>query len=959
MFALTATAQAVPTPAEALQEFQRTEGAQWAVQMHAPTGTPRVLFGNGIPLPDWRENSLAEARRHAHLQLQQRHALLGLGHSEFRERIGARMGRTWTFHFDQWFAGLPVLGGSVDVRLHMLGKLVHLGSTAWPLAADFVTVPTIGETEAVALAWLGAGFVPNDVPQPGTTRTPRLVIHANADPLAVSPPTLAWEIPIRAIDAQGLGPLGSAYVDAKTGAFLRFVSEKHECGFGCGHTPPVAHAAGASKPLPLPVPTTCTVMGYLHTAFSPASTPTNIPLAGVEVVVPGHGTYVTNAAGQFTVDLVAPTAVTLVLNGVHSATVQGPGAPSVPTTLQPGVPVTLQFGSAASGEFELAHTTTYHWTWRINDWARTILGNTAELAQASQVSPTVNIASSCNAFYSGNSINFYAAGGGCNNTAGASVIAHEWGHGLDDRYGGISQNNGLSEGWGDICSMYLLDDPEIGHDFFLGGGGIRNGNNNQQYPNGSGVHAQGLSWMGFAWRFRQNLRAAFGTTQALLVSNDVVLGSIVANASSQADAVIAAFQADDNDGQLGNGTPHYAELAAACQAHSLPYPPIINGYLAHAQLTTTKQQWTSRRIEVDAIPFTGQFTEVRAHWLSGGVWQQRNLVPSGTPNRWHGLLPGIAAPSSLMYHIEAVHGLGSLHRLPLTNEYVAMTVAEQRIWFEDFETGGAGWTHGATTGVDDWEIGAPAGRFGFGWVDPGVAASGIACAGTDLGQSSDGAYSAASDSWLRSPPIDCTGFTGIRMRCKRWVSCAGPVDRVEIRVNGVAYWTTPTAVANDTGWSTLEFYLPTANNNPALVFEFRLISNGPVQYGGCHIDDVEVYTLAMPVALPAVLRWLPEQVQQGNPVTVTVSTGLALALPIVLALGDTGGPTLIPGIPTMLVGGNVAVLFASTDANGQFSSTFTAPPALPTGSWWYSQCLTLDANLALVTSNPSLSLFTQ
>jgi hypothetical protein len=108
-----------------------------------------------------------------------------------------------------------------------------------------------------------------------------------------------------------------------------------------------------------------------------------------------------------------------------------------------------------------------------------------------------------------------------------------------------------------------------------------------------------------------------------------------------------------------------------------------------------------------------------------------------------------------------------------------------------------------------------------------------------------------------------------------------------------------------------------------------------------------------------VLRWLPEQVQQGNPVTVTVSTGLALALPIVLALGDTGGPTLIPGIPTMLVGGNVAVLFASTDANGQFSSTFTAPPALPTGSLWYSQCLTLDANLALVTSNPSLSLFTQ
>src|SRR5690606_28000536 len=135
----------------------------------------------------------------------------------------------------------------------------------------------------------------------------------------------------------------------------------------------------------------------------------------------------------------------------------------------------------------------------------------------SGITPTVNITSTCNAYYTGNTINFYQAGGGCANTAFSTVIAHEWGHGLDERFGGISNTNadGVSEGWGDIIGMYQVDSPMLGSGLQTAGVALRRGDNTFVYPySGSSPHAAGQVWMGFAWRLRENLRATYGTAQA-------------------------------------------------------------------------------------------------------------------------------------------------------------------------------------------------------------------------------------------------------------------------------------------------------------------------------------------------------------------------------------------------------------------------------------------------------------
>jgi Zn-dependent metalloprotease len=148
------------------------------------------------------------------------------------------------------------------------------------------------------------------------------------------------------------------------------------------------------------------------------------------------------------------------------------------------VPNTIQLGASTDTPEQASDVTTSYWIDRTNEFCRSILGNSAQLNTSDAIVPTVNIASTCNAYYTGNTINFYSAGGGCANTAFSTVIAHEWGHGLDERYGGISNTvaEGVSEAIGDFIGMYLVDSPLLGSGFQTAGVALRRGDNTNVYP---------------------------------------------------------------------------------------------------------------------------------------------------------------------------------------------------------------------------------------------------------------------------------------------------------------------------------------------------------------------------------------------------------------------------------------------------------------------------------------------
>ena len=60
-------------------------------------------------------------------------------------------------------------------------------------------------------------------------------------------------------------------------------------------------------------------------------------------------------------------------------------------------------------------------------------------------------------------------------------MIHEYGHFVDDMYGGITEG-GLSEGWGDTLACFALDNPVVGGDLFTDGSIIRTCDNDYQYP---------------------------------------------------------------------------------------------------------------------------------------------------------------------------------------------------------------------------------------------------------------------------------------------------------------------------------------------------------------------------------------------------------------------------------------------------------------------------------------------
>ena len=982
LLALSVSAQEptpIPSPKEAFAELQQRFDGQWIAQWHPATGTPSAVYGPGLPLDDWRENSLDEARRHAALLLREHAALFGTGASDFHEEIGARMGRVWSLTFAQSFRGLPVIEGRVDLRIHMRGVVSMFGSRAFPIPTDFDVTPALGDEVATAIALDAFGELARGAE--AAAGAPRLCIWGDTASAGPAPVFLAWEVPVRAEAVNGA--MGRYYVDAKGGRVLHYTNDRHECGFAVctdrsharfatAPTPvaePLPAPAADTAPLPLPIPTTVTVSAWTRTgadAFSPLA---NTPLRGIVVSVPGVGTRVTDGNGQFSIDIASPVTISLNgLDGVHHQTIAGSDAPSASVLVTPGVPATLQLLTAGASDNQVAHTTTAYWIDQVNEWARSILGNTAQLNTASNIAANVNSSGTCNAFYGGNSMTFFTAGSGCSNTAFST--------GLDDRYGGISNQtgDGLSEGWGDIIGMYLVDSNLLGSGFSSPGQPLRNGNNSRTYPqSGQGVHTAGQVWMGFAWQLRQNLRSAFGTPTAIAISNDIVIGSIVADATNQVDAVREVFVADDDDGNLLNGTPHYDQLSSAAIVKNLPYPQRILATFGHAVLADTTQRLTPREVNVFVTPVDGTVGSVRVVFDKGTGAITRTMHPNGFTNGYRALLGGLRE-GTVSYHFEATHSSGVVVRHPAEGTFsykVDAGIGQPFVPFfsEGFETGGPGWTNGQIATQNDWQVGDPAGRSGtsggIAWADPQTAATGVNCYGNDLGntigtQNWNGAYAANGHNWLRSPTIDCTGRTGVRLRFQRWLTVEdGVYDQARILVNGVLVWQNPTGQnLLDTSWQQIEIPLPMADDNPSVQIEWRMISDGGVQFGGWNLDDVQLGTLDVP-PLGAELEMLPEQVQQGFFMSMRIRTQ-APNLPWLLGLGDTPGPSVLPGFPTFAIGGNLGLIGGTTDGGSQsflFFNAPTVPSAL--GTLLYSQVLTIDGALTQwVVSNPWVNFFT-
>lgn len=186
-----------------------------------------------------------------------------------------------------------------------------------------------------------------------------------------------------------------------------------------------------------------------------------------------------------------------------------------------------------------------------------------------------------NAFYDGTSLNFCLGDTSYANTSFASVSHHEYGHHIISMGG--SGQGAYGEGMADTIAALYAGAPGLGYGFFLNQctTPLRNADNTCQYSAsncsscGSDIHTCGQLISGIIWSIRKALAASNPATYVDLI-NKLTLSSILLHKGTAIDSQIAIdlLTLDDNDGNLDNGTPHYADICAGFTAHGLSCPAI-------------------------------------------------------------------------------------------------------------------------------------------------------------------------------------------------------------------------------------------------------------------------------------------------------------------------------------------------------------------------------------------------
>jgi len=235
-----------------------------------------------------------------------------------------------------------------------------------------------------------------------------------------------------------------------------------------------------------------------------------------------------------------------------------------------------------------------------------------------------------------------AAAGACNNGATQDILAHEYGHAFHDWFHGNNSPASLSEGIGDHVALYYTDQRVMGRSYYTPLRDIRDyrvgGPYNEILHPQADPYLEGAAWAGFCLDFKDNLIARLGAAAGRARAELVTIGQYERDPSDVCDAVMESFLQDDNNGTLLDGTPWFAELAAAADRHTLTCRPPDPAPVLRAEgdlvLSNGFGFYGAGLLRVKATPLPARLARITP--VSGGVC---NTVIMDT-NNWDYLTNG-------------------------------------------------------------------------------------------------------------------------------------------------------------------------------------------------------------------------------------------------------------------------------------------------------------------------------
>lgn len=588
-----------------------------------------------------------------------------------------------------------------------------------------------------------------------------------------------------------------------------------------------------------------------------------------------------NAFGQFTVPNPGNQQVTVTgnLQGRYfRVTNQAGSNTSAQQTLFPPGPAMLTFNPINSNEFVRAEVNAFLHANLLRDFVLYYNPSYPTVSTQLDMAVNVNLDNNCNAFYSPaeQSINFYTSGGGCANTAFSTVVYHEFGHHLIQMAG--SGQGAYGEGMSDCVAVIMSDDPGLGYGFNSGcGTPLRNADNDCQYSAancttncGSAIHSCGRLMSGCVWDLRNQLLSTHPATYRDILSS-LTINSILLHTGTAINPAITIdfLTLDDDDANINNGTPHYAQIAAAFGAHNMPAPPLAAISL---ELTATTPACVrpdgGTSLEINIVPVAGTLNGGTAQFFysTGGAFSSIPLNAAGgtlfTVN-----VPATPCLTDVRYYFRAQGSNGTFYTLPAnapTATFGSISGYDcDAVFSDDFETN-QGWSVTNSGGLTDgaWDRGIPIPWTVCNRGNPNSDADGSGrCYLTD----NSSANNCNSDvdngrTSLISPIIDATGESYVSYW--RWYSnTAGSnpnVDIFEVFVssNGGSTWTAlevvgPGGPQANGGWNFRRFRIADFVT-PSSQFRIRFDASdlGPQAVVEAAVDGVSVLTLSCELPCP-------------------------------------------------------------------------------------------------------------
>jgi len=729
--------------------------------------------------------------------------------------------------FTQHASGIAVLGGAISFAFKN-DRMIMVGSTALPHVAAARVQPGLGgarlsaaRVTSAAVAWLGAAG--RTVAPRGAVATEQVIVpivHTRGASGVDVSYTLAERVTVES--TAGEPGRWNVFVDAGTGAaFARENTLMFASGTVLYDVPDRAPLAAAGRHPQPAAHATHNVNGVVVTA-------------GLDGVVTWTGT--------------------------DPATVlPGLAGPLVAVRTKGGAPVTGALTLAADGSVMWSHPAeeaidaqldAFVYANQAKQFAKTRLDPTlAYLDQ--QLSVSVNDApGTCNAYSTGDDLHFFPqTPGRCENTGRmADAVYHEFGHSLHHHaiIPGVGQFNGsMSEGVADTLAVSMTGDSGVGRGFFFNNTPLRElaPAHKKIWPqdaNGE-IHAEGEIYGEAMWDLRTNLEATMGTAAGFDRFLKIYYGT-VQRAVDIPSCFAEALVADDDDGDLANGTPHDCAIIAAFAGHGLFDPTVMGGVPRPVRdnftVTVNGAAPGSATCQAPSVQ------SAKIAWrLRDGSVAPLPLVPSG--GSFSATIPPQPDGSVVEYNVTVTLSNGATQVFPENpaDPFYQFYVGDVRkIWCADFEHGAAGWTHSATPADQDrWEVGAPSGLGG----DPAAAFAGHNVLGIALAGA--GGYAASTITEAVSPDIDLHGNTHVRLQYYRWLGVEdGFYDQATISANDHHVWanfpsrTDPPHPINhiDREWQFQDIDISAELVNDMVRLTFGIASDEGFEAGGWNLDDV-------------------------------------------------------------------------------------------------------------------------